>query len=72
MLLRFSALKHVKSFYTGKIVKKKKKKKKKKDCLFMACWPVYFIVYGICGTNLQFIQNQSPTLQGPTTPIRGM
>ena len=62
----FSAYKNVKSFYTGKIAKKKKKK-----CfLFMACTPVYFIVYGICGTSLQFIQNSNPTLQGPTTPIR--
>ena len=31
----------------------------------MACTPVYFIVYGICGTSLQFIQNSNPTLQGP-------
>ena len=58
----FSAYKNVKSFYTGKIAKK---------CfLFMACTPVYFIVYGICGTSLQFIQNSNPTLQGPTTHIR--
>ena len=48
----------------------KKKKKKKKSCLFMACTPVYFIVYGICGTSLQFIQNSNPTLQGPVTPKR--
>ena len=25
----------------------------------MACTPVYFIVYGICGTSLQFIQNSN-------------
>ena len=48
----------------------KSQKKKKKSFLFMACTPVYFIVYGICGTSLQFIQNSNPTLQGPTTPIR--
>ena len=50
-----SAYKNVKSFYTRKIAKK---------CfLFMACTPVYFIVYGICGTSLQFIQNFNPRLQ---------
>ena len=62
-LLLFSAYKNVKSFYTGKIAKKK-------CVLFMACTPVYSIVYGICGTSLQFIQNSNPTLQGPTTPKR--
>ena len=37
-------------------------KSQKKCFLFMACTPVYFIVYGICGTSLQFIQNSNPTL----------
>ena len=41
----------------------KSQKKKKKSFLFMACTPVYFIVYGICGTSLQFIQKSNPTLQ---------
>ena len=49
--------------------KSQKKKKKKNAFLFMACTPVYFIVYDICGTSLQFVQNSNPTLQGPTTPI---
>ena len=37
----------------------------------MARRPIYFIIYGIRGTSLQFIQNPNPTLRGPTTPIRG-
>ena len=45
-------------------------KSQTKCLLFMAYTPVYFIVYGICGTGLQFIQNSNPTLQGPTTPKR--
>ena len=32
----------------------------------MAFMPLYFIVYGICGTSLQFIQDSNPTrVAGP-------
>ena len=63
----FYFFQHIKMSKAFTLEKSQKKRKKKKSFLFMACTPVYFIVYGICGTIYSLFR--TPTLPYRAQPL---